>query len=99
MSKVVTAYKFLFTLVFALYVYFGKGIAYGFFAELLLISGILLIIKERRNIQLIKGKSGLILYAFLIINFLYIIRGIVQYGLLDTIRDSFMFNYIFFDNL
>jgi len=95
-SKVVTAYKFLFTLVFTLYVYLGKGIAYGYFAELLLISGILLIIKERRNIQLIKGKSGLILYVFLIINFLYIFRGIMQYGFLDTIRDSFMFNYIFF---
>lgn len=99
MSKVVTAYKFLFTLVFALYVYLGKGIAYGYFAEIILVLGFLLLIKERDKINLLYGKSVYILYILLFVNLFYIIRGTIQYGVLDTIRDSFMFNYIFYSFL
>ena len=96
MSKPVLLYRYLFLLIFALYIFLGKGIAYGFFAEILLALGLILCIKERRNITIISNQSFKILYLLLAINILYIIRGIIQYNFTDTIRDGFIFNYILF---
>ena len=96
MNKLLQLYKTIFISTLALYIYLGKGIAYGYFAEFLLLIGILLLIKKRRSVNLMKGRSTYILYLLLFINILYLARGIVHFGFIDTIRDSFILNYIYF---
>ncbi len=96
MNKIIQLYKTIFICILAIYIYLGKGIAYGYFAEILLLIGILLLIKQRKSVNLIKGKLAYILYFFLVINLIYITKGILKFGMLDTIRDSFILNYIYF---
>ena len=96
MNKLLQLYKTIFISTLALYIYLGKGIAYGYFAEFLLLIGILLLIKKRRSVNLMKGRNANILYLLLFINILYLVRGIVYFGFIDTIRDSFILNYIYF---
>ena len=96
MNKILQLYKTIFISTLALYIYLGKGIAYGYFAELLLLIGILLLIKQRRSVNLMKGNTSYILYFLLFINIIYLARGIVHFGIMDTIRDSFILNYIYF---
>ena len=96
MNKLLQLYKTIFISTLALYIYLGKGIAYGYFAEFLLLIGILLLIKKRSSVNLMKGRSANILYLLLFINILYLVRGIVHFGFIDTIRDSFILNYIYF---
>lgn len=96
MNKILQLYKTIFISTLALYIYLGKGIAYGYFAEFLLLIGILLLIKKRRSVNLMKGRNANILYLLLFINILYLVRGIVYFGFIDTIRDSFILNYIYF---
>ena len=96
MNKILQLYKTIFISTLALYIYLGKGIAYGYFAEFLLLIGILLLIKKRSSVNLMKGRSANILYLLLFINILYLVRGIVHFGFIDTIRDSFILNYIYF---
>ena len=96
MNKLLQLYKTIFISTLALYIYLGKGIAYGYFAEFLLLIGILLLIKQRSSVNLMKGRSAYILYLLLFINILYLARGIVHFGFIDTIRDSFILNYIYF---
>lgn len=96
MNKILPLYKTIFISTLALYIYLGKGIAYGYFAELLLLIGILLLIKQRRSVNLIKGNTSYILYFLLFINLFYLARGIAHFGIMDTIRDSFILNYIYF---
>jgi len=96
MSKVIQLYKLIFISILAMYIYLGKGIAYGYFAEILLTVGVLLLIKQRRTVNLIKGKSSYILYLLLFINLFFIVNGFLKYGVFDTLRDSFIINYIYF---
>jgi len=95
-NKLLQLYKTIFISTLALYIYLGKGIAYGYFAEFLLLIGILLLIKQRRSVNLMKGSSAYILYFLLVINILYLVRGIVYFSFIDTVRDSFILNYIYF---
>ena len=96
MNKLLQLYKTIFISILALYIYLGKGIAYGYFAELLLLIGILLLIKQRRSVNLMKGNTSYILYFLLFINIFYLARGLVHFGIMETIRDSFILNYIYF---
>ena len=96
MNKLIQLYKTIFISTLALYIYLGKGIAYGYFAEILLLIGILLLIKQRKSVNLFKGKIAYILNFLLLINLLYIAKGILNFGIIETIRDSFILNYIYF---
>jgi len=71
-NKLLQLYKAIFISILAMYIYFGKGIAYGYFAEILLLVGISLMIKQRKSVNLIKGKLAYILYFLLFINLLFI---------------------------
>jgi len=95
-NKLLQLYKAIFISILAMYIYFGKGIAYGYFAEILLLVGISLMIKQRKSVNLIKGKLAYILYFLLFINLLFIAKGILNFGIIETIRDSFILNYIYF---
>ena len=96
MTKAVQLYKLLFTIIFTLYLYLGKGIAYGYFAEILLVFGLILLIKQRKDVEIINNKSSKLLYLFLFLNLIFILRGFFNFPIIDTIRDGFIFNYIYF---
>ena len=96
MTKAVQLYNLLFTIIFTLYLYLGKGVAYGYFAEILLIFGLILLIKQRKEIDIINNKSSKLLYLFLFLNLIFIVRGFFNFPIIDTIRDGFIFNYIYF---
>lgn len=96
MTKAVQLYKLLFTIIFTLYLYLGKGIAYGYFAEILLVFGLILLFKQRKDIDIINNKSSKLLYLFLFLNLIFILRGFFNFPIIDTIRDGFIFNYIYF---
>lgn len=83
-------------IVLALYVYLGKGIAYSYAAEVLLVLGIIIIAIDYKSFELFKDKRAAIILILLFINVIYIIRGMQRYDMIDVIRDSFMFNYAFF---
>jgi O-antigen ligase len=84
-------------IVYALYAYFNKGIAYSFLVEGLLVLGLLLVVWERRSYVFIWNRKVMLLVFFVLLTGIYIVRGIVQkYNLMDVIRDSFMLNYIAF---
>ena len=97
MTRLKLYYVNFFSVVYALYAYFNKGIAYSYLAEITLVLGLLLLIKSVRSYEIVWDRRMLLLSAFLILGLLYIIRGIGQgYPLMDVIRDSFMFNYSLF---
>jgi hypothetical protein len=79
-----------------MYIYLGKGIAYGFFAEALLILGVILIFRYRKNFEILWDKQMQLLVVFILLTFFFILRGFSAYNPLDVIRDSFLFNYAFF---
>ena len=83
-------------LVYALYAYFNKGIAYSFLVEILLVIGMVWFVKDLRKIELIWNRSMQLLVAFLLISIIYIGRALGKYPLIDIIRDSFMINYAAF---
>ena len=83
-------------LVYALYAYFNKGIAYSYLAEILLVIGMVWFIKDLRKVELIWNRSMQLLVAFLVVSVIYIVRGLGKYPLIDIIRDSFMINYAAF---
>ena len=83
-------------LVYALYAYFNKGIAYSYLAEILLVIGMVWFIKDLRKVELIWNRSMQLLIAFLVVSIIYIARGLGKYPLIDIIRDSFMINYAAF---
>ena len=96
MTQSVILYRTIFTFILAIYIYFGKGVAYGYFAEGLILFGIVLILKHRKSFPILKEPAAKILYLIFFINLLFIIRGIIKYGIFDTLRDSFVFNYFIF---
>jgi hypothetical protein len=83
-------------LVFTLYIYLNKGIAYSYLVEILWISGLiyLLIFNNKFNL-LISNGIRLILF-FIILSFIFIFFGISKYSLIKLIQDSFIFQYSFF---
>lgn len=80
----------------ALYVFLNKGVAYTYFAEALLIIGIIILILTRKQFVLFVDKRVKILFFLLGINFIYILFGIIRYPIFDVVRDSFIFNYAWF---
>ncbi len=83
-------------LVLALYVFFNKGIAYTYTAEMLLVIGVLMLLFNFRKIEIPLDRKPLLLLVFLFLGIAYIFRGLGKYALIDLVRDSFMFNYALF---
>jgi hypothetical protein len=79
-----------------LYVFLNKGVAYTYLVEALWLLGILLLFMHRKKVELIWNKTTKLLLFFIAIGFIYIIRGITKYDIIDLIRDSFIFQYGWF---
>lgn len=96
MNRTLNTYQQLFCLILAMYVYLGKGIAYGFFAEVTLFLGILFLLFEIKQFKIIWDVKTKIMTALLFLNIAFIVRGIASHPFIDTIRDSFVINYMLF---
>ena len=81
--------------VYALYLFFNKGISYSFLSEITWLFGIVLVIRERNRFEIVWDRRVKSLALLLILTFLWVLRGLLQYPPLDVIRDSFIFNYSF----
>jgi hypothetical protein len=79
-----------------LYVFLNKGVAYSFLVEFMWASGIILLVLNRKKIEIPISRPVKLLFFFLCISFLYIIKGAITYSLFDVIRDSFIFQYGWF---
>ena len=87
--------KFYF-LVLLLYVFFNKGVAYYYLAEILLIGGIFILFINRKNLELGLDTKQILVGVFILISFLFIIIGIFQYSISNVLRDSLAFQYAWF---
>ena len=96
MTALKKLYLDFYILIYALYAYFNKGIAYSYLAEALLVIGLIWFLKDIRKVEIIWTKSMKLLVLFLVITLLSIARGLGKYPLLDIVRDSFMLNYALF---
>jgi hypothetical protein len=79
-----------------LYVFLNKGIAYTYLVEAIWLFGILLLLMDRKKVELIWNKTTKLILFFIAISFIYILRGSTKYDLVDLIRDSFIFQYGWF---
>jgi hypothetical protein len=77
-------------------VFLNKGVAYTYLVEALWLFGILLLFMDRKKVELIWNKSTKLILFFIVISFVYIIRGFSKYDIIDLIRDSFIFQYGWF---
>ena len=90
------AYLKLYFLVLMLYVFFNKGVAYSYMAEILLITGLFILFINRKKLEIGLDRKQIIVGIFLIISFLFILVGAFQYSILNVLRDSLAFQYAWF---
>jgi hypothetical protein len=79
-----------------LYVFLNKGVAYTYLVEALWLFGILLLFINRKKVELVWNKTTKLILFFIIISFIYILRGFTRYDIIDLVRDSFIFQYGWF---
>ena len=79
--------------VLLLYVFFNKGVAYSYMAEILLVSGIFILFINRKQFEIGLDRKQILVGIFIIISFLFIIIGVFQYPIFNVLRDSLAFQY------
>lgn len=89
-------YLHLFVLVYALYTFLNKGIAYAFLAEILLVFGALLFIVEKKKFLLIWNRPVKIIVLFMAITVIYTIIAVGRFPLKSILQDAAMFVYALF---
>ena len=90
------AYIKLYFLVLLLYVFFNKGVAYSYIAEILLVAGIFILFINRNKFDIALDRKQIIIGILIIISFLFLLVGALQYSLFNVIRDSLAFQYAWF---
>jgi hypothetical protein len=90
------AYIKIYFLVLLLYVFFNKGVAYSYMAEILLVTGVFILFINRKQFEIGIERKQIIVGFFILISFLYIILGVFQYPILNVLRDSLAFQYAWF---
>lgn len=96
MELVKNLYLRAYLLVMTLYVFLNKGVAYIYLVEALWLFGILLLLMDRKKVELIWNKTTKLILFFIAISCIYILRGFAKYDIIDLIRDSFIFQYGWF---
>ena len=87
------AYIKIYFLVLLLYVFFNKGFAYSYMAELILVTGIFILFINRKNVELGIDIKQILVSIFILVSFLFILVGLFQYPILSVLRDSLAFQY------
>lgn len=96
MEVVKNLYLKLYLLVFGIYIYLNKGVAYTYLVEILWIIGFLILVFERKRFYIPINRKIKFIFFFLAISIVFIIRGILQFSFIDLVRDSFIFQYSLF---
>jgi hypothetical protein len=79
-----------------LYIFFNKGFAYSYMAELLLVLGILILFFNRKHLELGLDNKQILVGIFIFVSSLFILAGVFQYQILNVLRDSLAFQYAWF---
>ena len=82
--------------VIALYIYFNKGVAYSYMAEILLVTSVFILFINRKKFEMGLDRKQLIVGLFILISFLFILTGVFQYPILSVLRDSLAFQYAWY---
>ena len=90
------AYLKIYFLVLLLYVFFNKGVAYSYMAEILLVAGFFVLFINRKYFEIALDRKQIIVGIFIIISFLFILVGVFQYSILNVFRDSLAFQYAWY---
>lgn len=93
MNIALRLYLRFFLFVFGLYTFFNRGVAYTYLAEASWILGLALAVYYRKDLAIVWNRGMKVLTLLMVINLLYIVRGVREYAVMDVIRDSFMFQY------
>lgn len=96
MDKALQIYKIVLISILALYINLGKGIAYGYLAEAVLLVGVLFIFFKYKSYEVIWNKRVGILLFLLLLNLVYFVRGALAFPFIEVMRDSFVLNYALF---
>ena len=90
------AYIKIYFFILLLYVFFNKGVAYSYMAEILLVAGIFILFINRKQFEIGLDRKQILVGIFILISFLFIIVGLFQYPILNVLRDSLAFQYAWF---
>ena len=90
------AYIKLYFFILLFYVFFNKGVAYSYSAEILLVAGVCILFINRKYFEIGIDKKQIIVGVFILITFIYILFGAFQYQILNVLRDSLAFQYAWF---
>jgi hypothetical protein len=90
------AYIKLYFIVLLLYVFFNKGVAYSYMAEILLVAGIFILFINRKQFEIGLDRKQILAGIFILTSFIFMIVGIFQYSILNVLRDSLAFQYAWF---
>jgi hypothetical protein len=90
------AYIKLYFLILLFYVFFNKGVAYSYMAEIILVAGIFILFINRKKFEIALDRKQIIIGIFIVITFLFIVISIFQYPILNVLRDSLAFQYAWF---
>ena len=77
------AYVRLYLLVLLLYVFFNKGVAYSYMAEILLMAGICILFINRKKFEIGIDRKQIIIGGLIFISFIFIIVSIFQFPILN----------------
>ena len=93
MQQLKYLYMQIFLLVFALYTYFNKGIAYSFLAEGVLFAGLILLLADLKNYVIPFSKPVLYIFLFLLAAFIAVAFNVTKYPVAEVAKDAAVFIY------
>ncbi len=90
------AYLKLYLFILLLYVFFNKGVAYSYMAEILLVAGLFILFINRKQFEIGLDRKQIFVGIFILISILFILAGVFQYSIFNVLRDSLAFQYAWF---
>ena len=90
------AYIKLYFLILLLYVFFNKGVAYSYMAEILLVAGLFILFINRKQFEIRLDRKQILVGIFILISILFILAGVFKYSMFNVLRDSLAFQYAWF---
>lgn len=89
-------FMYYYLLVFALYLYFNKGIAYSFLAESVLGLGLVLVLVHLKDYIFLANRSTKLLLLFFLVGSIYFLAGLGRFTIISLLRDASVLFYIGF---
>ena len=86
----------IYLIVLLLYVFFNKGVAYSYMAEILLVAGLFILFINRKQFEIGLDRKQILVGIFILISILFILVGVFQYSIFNVLRDSLAFQYAWF---